>query len=157
MSGDAAESVVRDLLQAWDDADFDRAAGLIADDFTATAQVDGSAITKQRYLASHQVLHGALPDLAHHVVSASTLGSDRVQVVAYVTATNDRPIVMPDLGVDLPTPTGRVFRTVPHTDVFVVRDGRVASYTSEQPPGSGLRGLLQMIMAAQTDERGSDE
>jgi ketosteroid isomerase-like protein len=157
VSENPPEPVVRDLLQAWDDADFDRAAGLIADDFTATAHTDGSVITKQRYLDSHRVLHGALPDLTHHVVSASTLGPDRVRVVAYVTATNDRPIAAPDLGIDLPNPTGRVFRTTPHTDVFVVRDGRVASYTSEQPPGSGLRGLLQMIMAAQADERGSDE
>ena len=41
------------------------AAGLIADDFTATAHTDGSVITKQRYLAcAPGAAYGALPDLA---------------------------------------------------------------------------------------------
>ena len=71
--------------------------------------------------------------------------------VAYITATNDRPVRLPDAGVDLPQATGRVLRTVPHTDEFVVRDGQVAGYTSSQPPGAGLRGLLDQV------RKGTDE
>lgn len=162
MSGNAA--VVRALLTAWDDADFDAAAALLSADFAAIAHTDGSVITRDRYVATHRLLHDAFPDLAHHIVELTELATDQVRVVAYVTATNDRPVRLPEVGIDLPHPTGRTFTTVPHTDEFVVRDGLVVGYESHQPAGAGLKGLLEQIRAAEIDEvteadneKGADE
>ncbi len=147
---DAGETV-RALLQAWDDNDVTAAAALVADDFSATAHVDGSAIDRDRYLHAHLGLNSSFPDLRHHIVELTDLGGGRVRAVVYITATNDRPVRLPEIDVDLPHPTGRVLRTVPHTDEFVVRDAQVASYTTEQPPGAGLRGLLDQIRKATDD------
>lgn len=153
-----AGAVVRALLTAWDDADFDAAAALLSEDFAATAHTDGSVITRERYVAAHRLLHDAFPDLEHHIVELTELAAEQVRVVADVTATNDRPVQLPELGIDLPHPTGRTFTTVPHTDEFVVRDGLVVGYESHQPPGAGLKGLLEQIRAAQIDEvTGADE
>ncbi len=149
-SGSAAETV-RALLNAFDEGDDEAAAALVADDFRATAHIDGSTIDRTAYLQAHQGLRSSFPDLRHHIVELTELAPDRVRGVAYITATNDRPVRLPDAGIDLPEPTGRVLRTVPHTDEFVVRGGRVAGYTSSQPPGAGLRGLIDQI------RKGTDE
>lgn len=141
----SAADTVRALLDALDEGDDEKAAALVADDFRATAHIDGSTIDRAAYLHAHQGLRDSFPDLRHHVLELTELAPGRVRGVAYITATNDRPVRLPDAGIDLPKPTGRVLRTVPHTDEFVVRDGQVAGYTSSQPPGAGLRGLLDQI------------
>lgn len=155
LSRDAA--VVRAMLEAWNRGDDAAAAALVAEDFASVRHLDGGAIDKQSYLSTHRTLDAAFPSLTRHVVDVTDSGPGRVRVVAYITATNDRPVHLPEVGVDLPNPTGRTFRTVPHTDDFTVRDGLVVGYDSYQPPGAGLRGLLEMIRAAQADERGSDD
>ena len=146
MSADTeAADVVRALLRAWDEADDATAAALVADDFHATAHLDGSLIDRERYLRAHHGLTESFPDQRHHIVELDEIAPGRVRAVVYMTATNDRPVRLPELGVDLPRYTGRVLRTVPHTDEFVVRDGQIVSYTSEQPPGAGLPGMLDQI------------
>ncbi len=150
MAAASAADTVRALLEAFNDGDDDAAATLVAEDFSSVAHVDGSTIDRDRYLRSHHGLDASLPDLRRHVVELTETGPGQVRVVAYITATNDRPVRIPALGIDLPIPTGRVLQTVPHTDDFVVRDGQVVSYVSHQPPGAGLRGLLDQIQEANT-------
>ncbi len=144
----SAADTVRALLEALNAGDDEAAAALVADDFSTIAHVDGRRIDRDTYLRSHHGLDASLPDLQRHILEITDTGPGRVRVVAYVTATNDRPVRLPELGVDLPVSTGRVLRTVPHTDDFVVRDGQIVSYDSHQPPGSGLRGLLDQIQEA---------
>lgn len=157
MSGRSRDAdVVIAMLEAWNRGDDAAAAALVADDFSAVAHLDGSTIDKDRYLTSHHALDTSFPDLRRNIVDVTDVGPGRVRVVAYVTATNDRPVQLPEVGISLPEPTGRVFETVPHTDEFVVRDGLVVGYDSHQPPGAGLKGLLEQIRAAQTAEQGED-
>jgi steroid delta-isomerase-like uncharacterized protein len=140
-------AVVRALLDAFEAGDLDAARELVADDFAVTTHVGAQTVGREAWLDAHAQLDAAFPDLHRDVLDLRADGADEVRVEMAIEATNDRPIHLPGVGVDLPHPTGRRLRTVPNVDHFRVRDGRVTTYRSDQPPGAGLRGLLDQISA----------
>jgi hypothetical protein len=141
----SAVEVALALLAAFEAEDFPAAQELIAEDFSVTDHTSGRRIDRAGYLAAHRELAGAFGQLHREILDAQDEPPDEAVVTLRLVALNDRPVHLPTIGVDLETPTGRVLRTVPHVDHFTVRDGRVLTYRSEQPPGSGLRGLLDQI------------
>jgi hypothetical protein len=140
-----AIEVVLALLVAFDANDIERARELVSPDFAATPHTSGQPIGREEYLAAHIELATAFGWLQRDVLDLRDEPPDGVMAQIQVVAMNDRPIRLPTLGIDLETPTGRELRTVPHVDHFHVREGRVVGYRSEQPPGSGLKGLLDQI------------
>ncbi len=144
-------ATVRALVDALNAHDAGAIRALLSEDFTLTTHVGGRTVDRDAYVASHGPLDAAFPDLHREVLDARDEGGGRVRIEMRIVATNDRPVVLPELGVDLPEPTGRVLRTVPHVDTFELRRGRITTYHSEQPPGSGLRGLLDQIRPTGAD------
>jgi hypothetical protein len=140
-----AVEVVLALLVAFDENDIGRARQLVSPDFAVTAHTSGRQIDREAYLAAHVELAAAFGRLHRDVLDVRDEPPDGAMAQIQVVALNDRPVRLPTLGVDLETPTGRELRTVPHVDHFTVEGGQVVGYRSEQPPGSGLQGLLDQI------------
>ena len=139
------EAVVRALLAAFDSGDLPAARALLAEDFAVTSHQTGQTLGADAYVAAHEDLTQSFPNLQRTVTEIAIVRPGVVRVVMTLTATNDRPVRIPRIDVDLPHPTGRTVTTRPHVDHFEIRDHRVVTYRSEQPPGSGLRGLLDLI------------
>jgi len=68
--------------------------------------------------------------------------------VAHKAARNDRPVRLPQLGIEELPATGIEIVSPPNVDTFTLRDGKVTSVQSEMAPGGGFKGMIEQIRAA---------
>jgi hypothetical protein len=139
--------VVRRLLAALDEGDFDTALALLAPDFTTTPVSTGIPIGRDEWFETHQALHKNFPTLRRNPSDFREDG-DTVIVTLHVTARNDRPVRLPQLGIEELPATEIEIVSPPNVDTFTLRDGKVTSVQSEMPPGGGFKGMIEQIRAA---------
>jgi ketosteroid isomerase-like protein len=139
--------VVRRLLDALDAGDFDSALDLLAPDFSTTPVSTGVPIGKDEWFRMHKALHENFPTLRRNPSDFREEG-DTVVVTLHVTAVNDRPVRLPQLGIDELPATGIEIVSPPNVDTFTLRDGKVTSVSSDMPPGGGFKGMIEQIRAA---------
>jgi predicted ester cyclase len=139
-----AVAVVRELLDAIDDGDWDRVQELTSPDFEKRSRIAPEPIRRDRWLDMHRRLHAALPDMRHNPSDFRESGG-RVEFNLHMAGTHTGTLSLPELGVpDIPA-TGRRVEFPPQSDVFEVRDGRVVGGESTIPPGGGIPGLLAQL------------
>jgi ketosteroid isomerase-like protein len=152
-----AVTVVTGYLDALNRGDYDEVVRLTSDDFEIVPVITGKPIDRDQYLAVHTEADKAFGDLRRHIESIEGRLADdgaaiEVEVVVRVTATNDREIDIPTLGVGPLPPTGLELSPPPHHDFFEVRDGLIRTYRSELPEGGGFKGMIATI-EAELDKR----
>lgn len=141
----SAGSTVRALIEALDAGDRQRVLDLTTEDFESRS-ASRDPLSREAWLGIHDEVHVAFPSLRHHVLELTEHGDD-VQLTVYATAVHDREVRLPALGVEPLPATGLAMRSLPHRDVYTVRDGRVAAVEAIISPGGGLAGLLEQIRA----------
>lgn len=138
--------LVRALEAALNAGDLDAIRSLTSEDFVIVPEMTGRPLDRDAWLAAQVALHPCFPDLERHAGEFRVEG-DEVHATVYVTATHDHVVELPAFGVERLEPTGLRLRTVPHEDIFTVRDGLVTRISSHMPPGAGLKGLIEQIRA----------
>jgi predicted ester cyclase len=138
--------VVRSLLEALDRGDFETARSFMAPDFSTVPVSTGERIGLEEWASMHEELHHCFPTLRRNPTDFRAEG-DQVIVTLNVTATNDRPVRIPRLGIDEPA-TGIEIHSPPNVDTFTLRDGKVTSVQSEMPAGGGFKGMVEEIRRA---------
>lgn len=139
--------VVRRLLEALDEGDFDTALSMLAPDFSTTPASTGIPIGRDEWFETHKALHENFPTLRRNPSDFREEG-DEVIVTLHVTARNDTPVRLPQLGIEELPATGIEIVSPPNVDTFTLRDGKVTSVHSDMPPGGGFRGMIEQIRAA---------
>jgi SnoaL-like domain len=139
--------VVRRLLQALDEGDFRTALSLVAPGFSTTPVSTGVSIGRDEWFEVHEALHENFPTMRRNPSDFREEG-DKVIVTLHVTATNDTPVRMPQLGIEELPATGIEIVSPPHVDTFTLREGKVMSVKSDMPPGGGFAGMIEQIRRA---------
>jgi len=139
--------IIRTLLHALDEGDFETARNLLAPDFSTTPVSTGVPIGLDEWFEVHQALHENFPTLRRNPSDFRAEG-DKVIVTLHVTARNDRPVRLPQLGIEELPATGIEIVSPPNVDTFTLRDGKVTNVQSEMPPGGGFKGMIEQIRAA---------
>ena len=149
MTGEPHDNIeiVRSLLRALDDGDFDGVKALLAPDFGKVAATTGKPMSRDEWLVAHEDLHRSFPDLKLHPRGFRAEG-DQVTVTVQITARNTAPIRLARLGIEELPATGIELHVPPHTDTFTVHDGKVVDIHTVIPPGGGLPGMLDQIRQA---------
>ena len=154
---EVAVKAVTDYLDALNRSDYDAVVRLTGDDFEMVPVITGKPIDRDQYLAVHAEADKAFGDLRRHIESIEGRVADdgtsiEVEAVVRVTATNDRTIEIPSLGVGPLPPTGLELSPPAHHDFFQVRDGLIRTYRSVIPEGGGFKGMIAAI-EAELDKR----
>ena len=149
MSASSSDNIrlVRSLLRALDDGDFETVRALLAPDFRTVPATTGKVIGREEWLVLHEDLHGSFPDLKRNPRGFRAKG-DQVSVTVQITARDIAPIRLARLGIEELPATGIELKVPSHTDTFTVHDGKVVAIHSAIPPGGGLPGMLDQIRRA---------
>lgn len=157
---ETAIELVKGYLTALNHNDYEGVVKLTSDDFEIIPVIIGKPMDRDHYLALHQEADGAFPDLRRHVesIEGEVEGDDViVEAKVRVTATNERTIDLPMLGIGPLPPTGLKLEPPAHHDFFTVRDDLIRTYRSELPEGGGFKGMIETIEAELAKRDGKGE
>ena len=138
-----AEKVVRDCFAAFEAGQFEDAASYLADDFVFSGPVP-EPVGKKEFVGLQSGLIQGIPDWKFNGHNFRSQG-DTTNCVVQITGTHTGTIpgLMPGMP-DVPA-TGKHFSLPEEPSRVVVRDGKIASFATDQVPGGGVMGIFQQL------------
>ena len=139
----SATDVIKEFLEASEAQDYDRAAEMLAEDFTFSGPVP-EPLGKPQYVGFMRTLGVAFPDWAFNCSDFTDHG-DRVEVTANITGTHTGDWDMTAAGAGVIPPTGKAFRLKPEPGDWVVREGKIVAFSREADPEGGVPGIMAQL------------
>jgi predicted ester cyclase len=133
--------IVKAGLKAWEAADAQTLASLVADDFVLSGPVP-QPLGKQEFLDLMHVMHTALPDFAFNISSFEEDG-DTVIAKTHITGTHTGVLALP--GMPPIPPTGKKVSLPEEVQTYKLQDGKLCKLSTNASPGAGIPGLLAQL------------
>jgi hypothetical protein len=138
-------AIVKACLAAVEQARFDDAEQLIADDFEMFGPAP-KPVSKRDWIGNHRSMNVAFPDYAFNP-TAFEEREGKVFCRMRITGTHLGPLDLSSLGVPSLPATGKTFVLPPQSVEWHFSGGRISRAIVENPPGGGFAGLLQQLGA----------
>jgi predicted ester cyclase len=133
--------IVKAGLKAWEAADAQTLASLVADDFVVSGPVP-QPLGKQEFLDLMQVMHAALPDFAFNISSFEEDG-DTVIAKTHITCTHTGVLALP--GMPPIPPTGKKVSLPEEAQTYKLQGGKLCKLSTNPSPSTGIPGLLAQL------------
>jgi hypothetical protein len=133
--------IVKTGMKAWESNDVQTFTELVADDFVLSGPTP-QPLGKQEFIGLMQILHAGTPDFAFNVSSYEE-HDDTVIAKAHITATHTGTLALPGLP---PIPaTGKKVALPEEVQTYTLKNGKLASLTTDGNPDSGISGMLAQL------------
>jgi len=140
MDSKATAQAVMDAVQ---NADFDKAKSLLTDDFQFSGPVP-QPINGAAWMGMSASLKGAFPDLDYQFHVESVDGNT-VNISAELKGTHNGDFDLTAMGMGVIPATNKSFAAAHEHGKVVVQDGKVKSWTTEATEGAGLMAILGQL------------
>ena len=133
--------IVKAGMKAWESNDIQTMTELVADDFVLSGPTP-QPLGKQEFIGLMQILHAGTPDFAFNVSSYEEQ-DDTVIAKAHITATHTGVLALPGMP---PIPaTGKKVALPEEVQTYTVKNGKLASLTTDAKPDAGISGMLAQL------------
>jgi ketosteroid isomerase-like protein len=128
-----AMDIVKDGLAAADAGDFNKLAGLLADDMVFAGPVP-EPVGKREFLGIQSAMHAGMPDWKFNPKDFKENG-DQVSVVLQITGTQTAELKLPMPGMAAIAATGKRVSLPKEPATFTVKNGKITRLEASEVPG----------------------
>ncbi len=138
--------IVKTGLSAADAGDFDKMAGLLADDMVFAGPVP-EPVGKREFIGLQTAMRTAMPDWKFNPADFKENG-EKVTVVLQITGTQTGELKLPMPGMAPVPATGKHVSLPKEPATFTVKNGKITRLETAGVPGGGVMGVLAQLGVA---------
>ncbi len=139
---------VEAFMIALESKDFEKARGMLADDFLFSGWTP-QPLDTYGFMNVMQGLREGIPNLSYHYEAVESTGDvegvGEVKATIKVTGTQTDGFILPALGLPPIPQTARSISLPQEHWIFTLENGKIARITTERVSGGGIQGLLRQL------------
>ena len=139
----SAIDIVKAGMAATEAGDFDKLAGMLADDMVFAGPVP-EPLGKREFIAVQSAMRAAMPDWKFNGTDFKENG-DQVTVMLQITGTQTGELKLPMPGMAPVPATGKRVSLPKEPTTFTIKNGKVTRLETAGVPGGGVMGVLAQL------------
>jgi len=146
-AGTGSQQVAIAIAEAIDAQQWDRALGLLSNDFTFSGATP-VPLTGEQWIGVHRALAAAMPDLSLNYFPVATDGNGTARGEVKVTGTQTGDLALPIPGIPRVPASGKAIANPAEHVTITVKDGKATNWDVEHLPNGGVPGILMQLGVA---------